>query len=267
MFDEVIVTVDGSYESAAALGPASVVGRHLGLRVRVIAYYEPPSSEARFQRAVEKQVDRQLFADVEVQVSEAADAVADQLLRCLSASPKALLVMSTRGHGRSAAVLGSVATEVVAVAPGPFLLVGPAYKSSRFKADGPLVVPAAPDDSQDAGSSEGSDWLRSFDYDPIVVTVKKPGTSDASSAHADRWVSGLGSSRRVTLEVLHSLRIGNAIARYANEHRAALIAMTTSAPTGFARIAFGSVTADVLSHAECPVLVSVARTSNRPPAT
>ena len=56
--------------------------------------------------------------------------VAEQLSSLVEATPDALVVMASHGKGRSAAIVGSVADEVLQRTFGPIMLVGPDVVSS-----------------------------------------------------------------------------------------------------------------------------------------
>jgi nucleotide-binding universal stress UspA family protein len=118
-----------------------------------------------------------------------------------------------------------------------------------------------------------ADVLDRFDYDAQVVNVLDPETATAmersrggpegsdlphESAMAHRYANQLGraAGQEIDYVVLHSKRPGPAIAQHANEEGAALIAMATHARTGLRRLTLGSVTAEVVSHATCPVLAT-----------
>ena len=64
----------------------------------------------------------------------------------------------------------------------------------------------------------------------------------------------LGEAIEVQAEVISSDRVPAAITRYAREHGADLIALSTHGRTGWRHLALGSVAEEVLRHAEVPVL-------------
>jgi nucleotide-binding universal stress UspA family protein len=65
--------------------------------------------------------------------------------------------------------------------------------------------------------------------------------------------------RTVQHDVLHAASAARAIASFADEKKATMIAMSTHGATGLRRVALGSVTMAVVHRATCPVLV------HRPP--
>ncbi len=75
---------------------------------------------------------------------------------------------------------------------------------------------------------------------------------------AHRYANELGrtAGQEVDYVVLHSKHPGPAIADHADDQGASLIAMATHARTGLRRLTLGSVTAEVVARASCPVLAT-----------
>ena len=61
--------------------------------------------------------------------------------------------------------------------------------------------------------------------------------------------------REVQFEVLHGGHAGRSITDFAREMNASLVFMTTHGRTGLARLRSGSVAAEVIRHAHCPVVM------------
>ena len=61
--------------------------------------------------------------------------------------------------------------------------------------------------------------------------------------------------RNVEFEVLHGSHPARSIVDFAKSEQASLIFLATHGRTGFERLRSGSVAADVLRHAECPVVM------------
>jgi nucleotide-binding universal stress UspA family protein len=64
--------------------------------------------------------------------------VADELAKLVSLNPEAIIVMSSHGKGRSAALIGSVTEDVLHQTFGPIVLVGPNTEPDDFS--GPVIV-------------------------------------------------------------------------------------------------------------------------------
>jgi nucleotide-binding universal stress UspA family protein len=73
-----------------------------------------------------------------------------------------------------------------------------------------------------------------------------------------------GGHDRVTPKVLTSLYPEGALADYAADLPAAIIAINSHGRTGLARIALGSTTMALLNQAPCPLLVTATKATNPP---
>lgn len=272
MFTEVIVPVDGSDESARALGPASAVAHYLGVPLRAVVFHVPPDVPEELTEAVLAQM--RDIGEVErfVDVVELEGSVASDLCQFVDKKDGAAIVMSTHGRGRSAAVVGSVAEEFLRESHRPVLLVGPECVPGRFRLHGPMIVAAQEDTFGDAALKLAAEAIETFDYEPQVINVLDlQSTREMEKARAgaggyDLPPDSVGAHRLATdleaatgladvdFRVLHSSHPGTAIAERATEVSASLIVMATHARTGLDRFTKGSCTADVVGKATCPVL-------------
>ncbi len=272
MFDEVIVPIDGSAESSLALRPGSAVASYLGVAMRIVAYHSPHDDGVELTRIVQRQAAGTGDVPRKIEVAPMSRPVAELLDDLLEESPGALVVMSTRGHGRTVALIGSVATDVLRTTQRPVMLIGPSCKISRFRLHGAMLVPVDTTETSPSALAVANEMVRDFDFDPVLVEVMDPATAyDMDRARAGPYgakltpeTSALTTLARtlrwstdpenVDIEVLRDRHPGKAIAEYAEERHAALITMATHARAGLSRLALGSVTAEVVAHAPCPVL-------------
>lgn len=269
MFDTVIVPVDGSAESARALRPASAVAHYLDVDMLVVAFHDPRDDGFQLHETVNHQVSECGDCRRKVAIAPMSEPVVSMLGAMLDDHPNSLVVMSTKGHGRSAAVLGSVANDILGEARGPVLLVGPHCEPGRFRLHGPMLVPIDGDDFSEPTVALAEAFVEAFDFTPVVVQVVDPADAAAAARsrsgfqggdlppetavvhqHAQRF------GPRTDYTVLHSKHPGDAISAHATESHAAVIVMTTHARKGLDRLRSGSVTADVVGHAPCPVLAA-----------
>ena len=271
MFDEVIVPLDGSEEAARALRPATAVTHRIDGTMRVVSFHPESVDPTDLRMEIQRQIRDVGHVPHTFDTIAATKTVAEHLEDMVAESPDALVVMSTRGHGRSAAIIGSVANHLLATTHRPVLLVGPACTLERFRMHGPLVIATDSSDYAEAALDIAAWAVESFEYEPSVVNVVDPAstrvfaaaTSQPSgsdlpqeSAMVQRFAHDLGerTGRVTNFEVLHDPHPGKAIARYADNAHASLVAMATHARSGFDRLKEGSVTADVLHSVSCPVL-------------
>ena len=272
MFDQVLVPVDGSPESARALRPASAVAHYLGVMMHIVAYHSPNDDGFDLTQLVQRQ--SREIGDVhrKIDVEPMTDTVDVLVGAKLEQAPGALVVMSTRGQGRSAGLIGSVANEVLARTHRPIMLIGPQCDVGRFRLHGKLVVATDASPGTSPALELAKELLETFDHEPVVVNVIDPATERAlsrarsgptgydivpDSAMAHRYAQDLGWSTdraEIDYQVLHDKHPGRAVAEFAGESGAVLVCMATHARSGLRRFALGSVTADVVANAPCPVL-------------
>lgn len=267
MFDSLIVPIDGSAESARSLGPAGALAHYLDVPLQVVAYHAPADDGFELTELVRHQLSAVGDVDRKLDVAPMTRPVAELVAERLSQSASPLVVMTTRGHGRSAAVLGSVANDILATGKAPLLLVGPNCEPGRFRLHGPMLVPVNGDAPNPATIDIVGQVVEVFDYVPVVIQVIDPEVSaEVSSMRRGPAGSDLppetamvhNVAKRlghdVDYAVLHSDTPGDAIAERATEVGASLVAMATHARTGLERLRLGSVTSQVVTHAPCPVL-------------
>jgi nucleotide-binding universal stress UspA family protein len=101
------------------------------------------------------------------------------------------------------------------------------------------------------------DWARAFDLEVVVATVIHPldpnAPEEVLAAIADRFTS---ERLRARTEIVRSSYPAGALADTAVELDIGLMAMSSHARGGVARLALGSVTMGSVNLAQCPVLVA-----------
>jgi nucleotide-binding universal stress UspA family protein len=272
-FSEVIVPLDGSELSAHALVPACTIAKHLDVPMRVVSFHPPAADGDELRQIIDEQLEHAGGMSPNVEIASLDSSVSEQLEPILAAAPDALVAMSTRGRGHSAALLGSVANEILATFHRPVVLIGPSCATATFRTDGPMVVAADRGPGTAAVLDLAAGVLAAFDYTAQIVNVLDPDMANAmersrggpegtdlphESAMAHRYANELGraSGQEIDYVVLHAKHPGPAIADHAADQGAALIAMATHARTGLRRLTLGSVTAEVVARASCPVLAT-----------
>lgn len=271
MFGDVIVPLDGGQEAARALGPARKIAEFLESPLRIVAYHEAGSDGVDLRQQVEDNLKSLGDAEYTVSVEGIYGSVADSLGEQLEEHPSALVVMSTHGRGRSAAFMGSVANDLLHVATGPVLLVGPNANLNVFRLDGPMIVAVEESDHAVSVLPIAESFSIVFGYSPEVVEVLTPDQMDQIATVRSGGIGGdfplesvgvqraaaavkQAIGRDVTFEVLHDKNPSKAIVDYAKLRNAPMIAMATHAPSGMSRLTHGSVTANTVAEAPCPVL-------------
>ena len=173
-----------------------------------------------------------------------------------------MLVMSTFGRGRTEAILGSVAVDVLREMFGPLIVVGPKASTDRVDFRGELIVPVDGSDLSETTLALGAAWGIGLEARPWVVEVLDPDQvrvhDTTESSYAARLARDIGrrSHHDAQYEVLHSKHPGKAIADFAESIGASLIVASTHGRTGLARLTLGSVSMEIVRHAPCPVVLS-----------
>ncbi len=271
MFGAIVVPLDGSVESERALDIAVPMAKHLKVPLRAVSYVD-----RHYVAQTELDVRASLGArdlgdlDVRITIEEPTGRIADHLLDLVGEvdgpdASDALLVLSTRGRGRSELFAGSVANEVVRKSGRPVLLVGPSCRVEAFDPTRSVVVA-----SDDSGTSEGIlpaaiAWADAFSAPMMLLSVLDPAAASlAEQSHGDlSETAGLHrladrlrakTSASVEYDVLHFWHPAPAIVERAAPENVSVIAMATHGATGLARLTAGSTTSAVTRTAEVPIL-------------
>ena len=182
-----------------------------------------------------------------------------------------LVCMASHGHGRSAAMLGSVAQDVLVGLGAPMLLVGPSAVPGPV--DAPVVVTVDGSEASEAAIEVAVDWAASLTVDVRIVTVAEPVPAPMSSRPAHRrhgpdgdvgaYLAGL--VQRVTswgrgpatIPVVIDDPIGPApgLRAWLPENPAQVVVSTTHARTGLHRVIVGITAAHIVHASPVPVLL------------
>lgn len=180
-----------------------------------------------------------------------------------------LVCMASHGRGRSAALAGSVALDVVARGCDPVIVVGPAFDG---RVAGHRLV-ACVDSSPASGAfvAAALGWARLLGLHLTVVTVaelvpeplrKVPVRRRfGPDGDVDAYLSGImGSFRHDGHDVdagavFEPISVSEGVRRYLRIRPASLVAVTSHARTGFSRFVHGSATADIVFSSPVAVLV------------
>lgn len=271
MFQQIIVPLDGSEEAACAIGPAAALAVRIGAPLHVVALFANEADRATLEGRVNEQLGSTGDVVRVVEVAPIKRSVAEDIHDLAARHAPSLVVMGSHGRGRSAAVLGSVTADIVRHRGQPVLVVGPSNVAGRFRTHGPAIVAVTGEDQTVLDTTAA--LLGETDFEPFVVHVMDPaaareldlahtgpGGSDfpMESVVAERGARALEESTdrtNVGFDVFHDKRPARTIVDQALSRRAGLIVMTSHARQGLDLISHGSVAADVIREAPCPVLV------------
>lgn len=262
MVQHLIVPFDGSPEAWRAFDVALSLAEHSGSTVRVVQVASDPVDGQQAKEELDDELLRRgpFVIDVEAEVKLTVGPIADALAEVMMLHPGATVVMASHGRGRSAAFLGSVTEDLVHKTFGPIILVGPNVEPDDFS--GPIIVSVDGSPESEAAVPLAVAWAIEFRATPWIVNVTTPNTQPATADGFDSaYVAGLAkrlsssSGHPVEFEELHDQHPSRAVPEYAARHEASMIVASSHGRSGLSRLAMGSVTADFVRNATCPVAV------------
>jgi nucleotide-binding universal stress UspA family protein len=289
VFAKLLVPLDGTPESAAALPLAHALGKATGAAITLVTVVHgdgPTEPARRYLGAVAAELAAADSHRVETAVRRGEAAF--ELLAEARAAGADLIVMATHGRGGPArAILGSVAQDVLAASRVPVALVRPGGR--RVSQLGALLVPidGTPGATLALGTAVGLarasgarlvllrvTWpmpphLEEVFPEGTLGTYVDPAWIEEEHAAAEQYVArlaerlrsgGLGAEGRCVAG-----RPGETIVQTAADVGADLIVMSTHALTGPERALLGSVADEVVRAADRPVVL-VRRRGGRLPA-
>lgn len=260
MYRTVLVPVDPSAGGEAALPVAATVAGQADASLELLAVAPPGADPAEVhEQLTERARPQGVAAETRVVISEdVAGAI------CAEADTAGTLVcMATRARRPiTEAVLGSVADRVVRELHRPVLLIGPhcGRPPDRF---GTMVVGLDGSDLAEAILPVVADWSAGLGLTPWlfqVLTARMPLEVGGEDVHETAYVHRVANRLQrpgvtVEWEVSREHQAAPAIAEFAADRPASLIALTTHGRSGISRVAMGSAAGEVVRRSTVPVLV------------
>ena len=159
MFNRIIVPTDGSDYSWRAVAVGVALARQCDAPLELLEVVTYPADVKRAEQLIRERLDQ-------TPLSVAASACARVMQRSVGFTIAehvtdvngGMLVMSTFGRGRTEAILGSVAVDVLRAMFGPLVLVGPRANTDRVDFRGELVVPVDGSDLSETTLALGAAW-------------------------------------------------------------------------------------------------------------
>lgn len=264
--DALLAALDGSDFSRAAVPVAARLAARLDAEIHLF-------SAVRTVEEVEAR-ERQL-ADIEIpgHVVHRTVAVdpdpAGAIHEALRKLEKGVACMATHGRARSAALVGSVATEVVARGRDPLILVCPYVEVARRTAGVVACVDDDPAAPALAGTALG--WAGLLGERCTVLTVAEDVPEPVTGGPARRRFGPDGDVDAFLGRLVEPLRsaghdvdatlrydpvsVWGGLHRYLTDRPATLLVAGTRARTGLPRLVFGSVASSIVRQSDSPVLV------------
>lgn len=266
MHTKIVIPFAGSDFSARSITVGRQLAGLMNVPIEIVSFALTVSHADDLRAAVREVVSTMTDVDVTWQVRKVSN-VTLEISKMLTEDPGALICMCSVGRSHSTPVLGSVAEGVLKETFGALLLVGPHARVDEFVPDGAMVV--CTDGSATANEilPIAARWAITLPLEPWVINVQDPDSRNPSGElQSDIGTDAIGAwrvahhmqreiGRTVQHDVLHDSSVARAIADFADEHHATMIAMSTHGATGLRRVALGSVSMAVVHRASCPVLV------------
>ena len=263
----VVVPLDGSDSAARAVPIARQLAALVGARLTVLAVSIPGEDHGSLQQHVEQTAAR---IDGDAVLVE-GDEVPVAILTAARQLPHHVVCMTSHGRGRSASLVGSVAADLAARASEPLVLIGPQVPDDHRLA-GRLVACVDGSAPSESVLPTAASWAAALALGLSIVTVAEPvpepvtpgapyhrmhGPEVVAEDYVGRLVQQWqGHGLDVDGDaVYHPVSVAGGLADYLEGRPAALVAATTRARTGIARLVLGSVAAAIVRHATAPVLV------------
>jgi nucleotide-binding universal stress UspA family protein len=264
--DTVLVPLDGSEFSRTAVPAAARLAARLDAAIHLLSAVESVDEAGqRDADLAEVEVPGHRVTRTVVVDRDPAGAIHETLRRM----PGAVACMATHGRARSTALVGSVATDVVARGHDPLVLVCPYIDQARRTAD---VVVCVDDSPVSAGLvTVGLDWADRLGERPVVVTVAEdvqpPATDEppqrrfGPDGDVERFLEELVQPARAagrtvdTMALYNPIGVWQGLYRHLSAAPVTLLVVNSRVRPPAMRLVFGSVATTIVRHSPVPVLV------------
>lgn len=281
MTDErLLVPLDGSAESNAALPLARTLADVMGLPIRLLRVVPLEDLQTGHQARMNlyRIAEELASSGLSVESIVREGPPGEEILAEIQTTPIGLVVMRTHGRaGLSRAILGSVTERVLRDAHLPMVLLRPG--GHRVTKLAKLLVPVdgTPGGAVALGAAVGLARQSGASIKLIQITVPlamqqpmvggfgsmayiDPAWDEQALASAKGYVAGLQANLQAqgldaTGQAMRALDVAEAIVEVATTDATDMVVMSTHALTGPARAVLGSVADAVVRSAPCPVLL------------
>jgi nucleotide-binding universal stress UspA family protein len=263
MFSNLVVPVDFSTTSMSALVVAANMAAQVDGRVDALTIVEDPADVASVSEDLVLSIERLGPQPAEIRpLVLATPTVIGAIIDHIEQHPGSMVLMSSQGHGRSAAVLGNTVDDLLRAMFGPVIVVGPRATECSGSLSGTYLVPLDGSARAEGVISIVAAWAIEFKGTPWIVEVIDDEEAEGQpevlkSSYVASRADALAQQihRDVEFEVLHGRDVGRSILDFAASEDATLIFMATHGRTGIDRLVTGSVAADVVRNATVPVVL------------
>ncbi|MAT06541.1 MAG: hypothetical protein CL424_15995 [Acidimicrobiaceae bacterium] len=266
MFQHVVVPVDDSEAAWRAVPIAARMAAAVDGALDVVTVVDRVEAIENERSSMRTELERLAPLPVDVHVDVLVhDSIASAIAGHVESRNGAIVVMSSHGHGRSASVLGSTTDDVLRELYGPVVVIGPHASDDSGALGGHYVVPLDGSDLAESILPIVSAWAVEFGGTPWLVEVIEPAAQTPSDMQDSAYVGRRAremqrqSGHEVQYEAVHHKHPAETITDFADKQQASFVFATTHGRTGMARLRSGSVAADIVRRAGCPVVL------HRPP--
>ena len=264
--DALVIPLDGSDFSRMALPTAARLAARLEAEIQLLSAVESIDEVERRQREIDRVTIPGHVVNRSVVVDRDPARAVHEALRTLG---NAVACMATHGRTRSAALVGSVATDVVARGHDPLVLVSP---NTEQAPRGSCVV-ACVDGSPASAAlvAIAVRWAELLAERCIVLTIAEDAPEPVTGGPIRRRFGPDGDAEEYLATLVapfvtaghaveavvryEPVNVWSGLHRHLLEHPSALVATNTRSRTGLRRLVFGSVAATIVRHSPSPVLV------------
>ena len=279
MYSRILVPLDGTAESNAALPAARTMAKATGASVFLLRVVESSDANTSPDDATDKlkRVAAELAGNgVQVESAVRTGQAADEIVQQVGEQGADLVIMRTRGQsGIQRAVMGSVGERLLTRTDVPIIMLRPGGR--RMDQIASLMVPVDGSPGGGLALSAAVELAKSTRAQvrlievvvPMVfhtltadvgTTYYDPAWDDEALAAAETYVAGMvarlqAAEIRADGEARMAGDIPGRIVQAADEHTSDMVVMSTHALTGIQRAVLGSVADAVVRSAACPVLL------------
>jgi nucleotide-binding universal stress UspA family protein len=274
--DALLVPLDGSDFSRVAVPTAARLAARLDAEIQLLSAVESADEVGPREQALGRVSIPGHLVNRSVVVDRDPASAVHEALRKLG---NAVACMATHGRTRSAALVGSVATDVVARGHDPLVLVSP-YMDQPRRSSG---VVACVDDSPAAAAlvAVAVRWAELLAERCIVLTIAEDAPEPVTGGLVRRRFGPDGDAEGYLAALVapfitaghaveavvryEPVNVWGGLSRYLLDHPAALVATNTRSRRGLRRLVLGSVAATIVRHSPSPVLVVPRNQADSPP--
>lgn len=260
-----IVPVDGSSDAWRAVDTAVALAQQCNGQLQIVQVVFDAKEAPEAERSLQARLgDGDMFGVSAVPIIREAsghdDTVASEICAMAGSEPGCTVVMASHGRGRSAAVVGSVAEELLRCLDGPVVVVGPHSRIPDF--GNPMVVTLDGSVFSQAALPIAAAWSNHLGPQPTLLrVVEDHELQPADDKECEEYLASMSvllstlSKHEVPYTLRHDRDVGAAVSAHAEEIGASLVVASTHGRTGVGRLVIGSAAAAIVRSAPCPVLL------------